>query len=72
MVVIGFVGTENPWLWLILLTMPIFAWFLEQEQRDLQRLISLVLDDVAKVKGFSKIKFPLPDTMVLDGKEASA
>ncbi|MFN7140593.1 MAG: hypothetical protein ACK4UN_14740, partial [Limisphaerales bacterium] len=65
LVVIGFVGPENPWLWLILLTMPIFAWFLEQEQRDLQRLISLVLDDVAKVKGFTKIKIPMPNTLVV-------
>ena len=56
MLVIGIVGTDIPWLWLLLLTLPIFAWFLEQEQRDLQRVMSVVLDEVAAQKGFVKIK----------------
>jgi glycosyltransferase involved in cell wall biosynthesis len=56
LLVIGFVGKDIPWLWLILLTLPIFAWFMEQEQRDLQRLIVLLLDQVAKPYGLLKMK----------------
>ncbi|MGI8966288.1 MAG: hypothetical protein ACR2H1_09430, partial [Limisphaerales bacterium] len=51
-----FMGNQIAWLWLLLLTLPIFGWFLEQEQRDLQRLISLLLDDVAKKCGLHKIQ----------------
>ncbi len=69
LLVIGFVGRDNPWLWLILLTMPIFAWFLEQEQRDLQRLISLLLDEVGKIKGFGKIKIQLPKVTIFSDSE---
>jgi hypothetical protein len=47
LLIIGIIRSEQPWLWMLLLTMPIFAWFLEQEKRDLQRLIAAFLDDVA-------------------------
>jgi GT2 family glycosyltransferase len=56
LLVIGLVRSEIPWLWLILLTMPIFAWFLEQEQRDLQRVLVLLLDEIALQKRLEKVK----------------
>ena len=56
LLVIGFVRSEVPWLWLILLSLPIFAWFMEQEQRDLQRVISLLLDDVGKKCQLTNLK----------------
>src|SRR4029077_1264823 len=31
LLVIGIVRSEQPWLWMLLLTMPIFGWFIEQE-----------------------------------------
>lgn len=62
LLIIGFVGQEMPWLWFILLTLPIFIWFMEQEQRDLQRLIVLQLDDVAKRHGLTKLKRTSPQT----------
>ncbi len=48
LVVLGFVGTWLPWLWLILATLPLFAWFLRREQRNLQSMIAVFLDGVAK------------------------
>jgi glycosyltransferase involved in cell wall biosynthesis len=56
LLVIGIVGNLVPWLWMLLLTLPIFAWFLELEQRDLKLLIISVLDDVAKSRGLLKIR----------------
>jgi hypothetical protein len=52
---IGLVGPQLPWLWLILLTLPIFGWFIEQDQRDVQRLIALSLDELARGRKFLKI-----------------
>jgi len=59
LLVIGF--SNMPWLWLLLLTLPIFAWFLEQEQRDLQRLISVLLDEVARQNGLIKVSLRQPE-----------
>ena len=36
------------WIWLVLLTLPILAWWLEQEKKDLQRLVAAFLDEVAR------------------------
>jgi hypothetical protein len=40
---------------MLLLTLPIFAWFLEQEQRDLKRLIISVLDQLAEQNKLLKL-----------------
>jgi hypothetical protein len=55
--VIGIVGNAQPWLWMLLLTMPIFGWFLEQEKRNQQRLIAAFLDDVAQQRGLAKLRY---------------
>jgi hypothetical protein len=55
LLVIGFVGKAFPWLWLMLLLQVLFAWFLEVEQRDLQRLIIAMMDEVGGQKGLYKI-----------------
>jgi len=57
LLVIGVVARAVPWLWMLLLTMPIFGWFLEQEKRNLHRLIAAFLDDVAKQRGLTKLKY---------------
>ncbi len=44
----GFFGARLPWLWLLLLTLPLFAWFLRRQQRNLQSLIAVFLDNLAK------------------------
>jgi GT2 family glycosyltransferase len=47
LVLLGFVGPWVPWLWLLLLTLPIFAWFLRRQERNLQSLLAVFLDSAA-------------------------
>jgi len=55
LLICGFVGPRLPWWWLILLTLPLFAWFLRREQRNLQSLIAVFLDDLAKEWHLAKV-----------------
>jgi glycosyltransferase involved in cell wall biosynthesis len=57
LLIIGVVSQEQPWLWMLLLTMPIFGWFVEQEKRNLQRLIAAFLDDIAKQRNLTKLEY---------------
>jgi glycosyltransferase involved in cell wall biosynthesis len=61
LVVIGFVGASEHWLWLLLLTLPLFAWFLRREKRTLQSTISIFLDDFAKSWKLTRIQPPKPE-----------
>jgi glycosyltransferase involved in cell wall biosynthesis len=56
LLVIGFVGPTIHWLWLLLLTLPLFVWRQHKEKRDLQRIIAVFLGDVAKQLGLTKIE----------------
>jgi glycosyltransferase involved in cell wall biosynthesis len=56
LLIIGIVSQEQPWLWMLLLTMPILGWFLEQEKRNQQRLIATFLDEVARQRGLTKLQ----------------
>jgi hypothetical protein len=67
LLVLGFVGAWLPWLWALLLTLPLFAWFLQREQRNLQALVTVFLDELAK--DWKLVKFrsssePAPDNAV--------
>ena len=57
LLIIGFIAPDQPWLWMLLLTMPIFGWYLEQEKRNLQQLIAAFLDDVAKQRKLVKLDY---------------
>ncbi|HEU0011838.1 MAG TPA: glycosyltransferase [Verrucomicrobiae bacterium] len=57
MLLIGVVARDEPWLWMLLLTMPIFGWFLEQEKRNLLRSIAAFVDEVARQRGLTKLKY---------------
>jgi O-antigen biosynthesis protein len=48
LLVLGFVGAKVPALWLILLTLPLLAFFLRCEQRNLQSMLVVFLDELAK------------------------
>lgn len=52
---IGLAASERPWLWLMLLTLPAFVAWLAQQQRDLQRLIAVFLDDLAEHLHLTKL-----------------
>ncbi|HOC56389.1 MAG TPA: glycosyltransferase [Verrucomicrobiota bacterium] len=51
----GLIGPRLHWMWLLLLTLPLFAWFLRREQRNLQSLIAVFLDDLAKEWALAKV-----------------
>jgi len=55
----GFVSAWLPWLWCLLLTLPLFAWHLTREQRNLQSLTVVLLDELAKERKLAKISPPL-------------
>jgi GT2 family glycosyltransferase len=46
--VCGLLGPRLPWLWLMLLTLPLFAWFIHRQQRTLQSMIAILLDELAR------------------------
>lgn len=52
---IGFLGRGAWWPYLLLLTVPLFVWFLAKDQRDLQRLIAVFLDELASELKLKKI-----------------
>jgi O-antigen biosynthesis protein len=51
LLVIGFFAPFFPWLWAVLLTLPVLVWLFYQEQRNLRRLMAVFLDEVAKEVG---------------------
>jgi glycosyltransferase involved in cell wall biosynthesis len=55
MLVVGVVAREEPWLWMFLLVIPVFGLFLEQEKRNLHRMIAAVLDTVALEKKMTRL-----------------
>ncbi len=57
MVIIGILAPVEPWLWMLLLTIPLLGWFLEQEKRTLQRLLVAFLDDAARDWGLRKMEW---------------
>ena len=56
LLVIGVVRETVPWIWLLLLLQVIFGWFIEQEQKDLRRLIGALLDDVAHARRLIRLE----------------
>jgi O-antigen biosynthesis protein len=56
MLIVGFVAKEEPWLWMLLLTIPIFGLFLEQQKRNLQRLVGSLLDRVASQRQMKRLQ----------------
>jgi GT2 family glycosyltransferase len=56
LLICGLAGPRLPWLWLMLLTLPLFAWFLRREQRNLQSMIAVFLDELAKEWRLTKVE----------------
>lgn len=51
---LGFFGPLQPWLWWMLLTLPIVWWLLRREQRRLQSILIIFLDELAAELGLLK------------------
>jgi glycosyltransferase involved in cell wall biosynthesis len=60
LVVIGFVWHTLWQIWFLVLTVPAFVWYVNSDRHDLQRLISVVLDDIAKKNGMIKLNRAKP------------
>lgn len=56
LVFVGVVGFERVWPWFILLTLPVFWWFVKRERRKLQSVVTVLLDQLAKARGLTKIQ----------------
>jgi hypothetical protein len=48
LLICGLLGPKLPWLWLLLLTLPLFVWFIRRQQRNLQSIMVVFLDELAK------------------------
>jgi glycosyltransferase involved in cell wall biosynthesis len=56
LVVIGFIWHTLWQIWFFLLTVPAFAWYVKRDQRDLQSVISVLLDSIAEKDGLVKLR----------------
>lgn len=52
---IALLGLHRPWPWLLLLTLPLFAWIVAREKRKLQSVFTVFLDSLAKERELEKI-----------------
>ncbi len=57
LLLVGSVGDVMPWLWMILLTIPLLGLFFESEKRTLQQMIIALLDEVAAKHQLTKVPF---------------
>jgi hypothetical protein len=57
LLLIGLAGSDSPWVWMILLTMPIFGWYLEQEKKTLQQLAVGFLDEIARQRSLTQLEY---------------
>jgi hypothetical protein len=55
LLVCGVVGRPLHWVWLLLLALPLFVWFIRRQQRNLQSMMVVFLDDLAKEWGLTKV-----------------
>ena len=56
LLVVGLLWHLAPWLWLLLLGTPLFFWLLTRQKRQLQSLVIVFLDTLAKEWNFTKVQ----------------
>jgi hypothetical protein len=56
LLILGLLGTRWPWLYLLLLSVPLFAWFLHRQGRKLQSTTVVFLDQLAKELNLMKLR----------------
>jgi hypothetical protein len=57
LLLIGLMASTVPWLWMLLLTIPLLGLYFESEKRVLQRLIVALLDEVAAKYELTRVPF---------------
>jgi hypothetical protein len=55
LLLIGLIGSWRPWSWLVLLSLPLGVWLVLRDQRKLQSIAAVFLDELAKERGLAKI-----------------
>jgi hypothetical protein len=55
LLIIGFMEKWWPWPWLLLLVMPLFAWLLARQKRNLRSVMTAFLDELAKERSLTKV-----------------
>ncbi len=55
LMVIGLFAQFQPWLWMMLLSLPILSWFVDFEKRATQLQITALLDEVATEFGLTRV-----------------
>ena len=58
--VLGILGRS--WPWLLLVSLPLFAWFLYRQERNLQSVLVVFLDEIAKEGGLKRMESPKPES----------
>jgi len=53
---IGSLPSWRPWSWLVLLTLGGLVWFFMRDRRNLQSVVTVMLDELAKEQGLVKIR----------------
>jgi O-antigen biosynthesis protein len=61
LVLVGLFGDVQPWMWMLLLTVPLAGWFLETQKRNLQAVITVVLNRAAEHLQMIRLKRSKPD-----------
>ncbi len=56
LLLIGLISSWRPWSWLILLTLPLCVWLLLRDQRKLQSIATVLLDELARERGLMKVR----------------
>ncbi len=51
---IGLLQQRTPWVWLLLITLPLLFWYWKRQQETLVRLVGVFLDGVAEHEGLTK------------------
>jgi len=79
LLLIGWLAEAYPWAWMLLLTLSVFVFWLEQERRTLLLWIAAFLDEVAAEQGLVKLTArreerdnpaPAPDAQGVSGADA--
>ena len=56
LLILGVIGRWSHWLWLLLISVPLFGWFLHHQGRNLQSMIIVFLDQLAKDLNLTKMR----------------
>src|SRR5262249_37409723 len=60
LLVLGLFSAWSHWIYLLLLLLPVFAWFLHRQGRNLQSMIVVFLDQLARELNLTRLQ-PHPD-----------